>query len=119
MKLDHLLQPLKRIRDLLERLHDVRLGEIQAVVEHRIEKLLLALDMVIKPRLRQPCRAGNIAHGGVVVAFTVKDFGRHLEYAVPRKLAAFTVFLELCTYHLSTYRPIGRLRRMRGGSQRE
>src|SRR5689334_9130238 len=106
MKFDHFLQPLERIRDLVEWLHNVCLGEIQTVVENGVEKLLLRLNMVVKPRLREACRAGNIAHGCIVVAFAVKDFGRHLEYAVSRKLAAFTLFFELRTYHLATYRPI-------------
>ena len=106
MKIDHRLQALQRIGYLLKRLHHMKFGQIQPVVENRAEQALLAVDMMIKASLRQTRCVGDFAHRGIVVAFTVKYLGRDLKNTISRKIAV-TVSL-FCPFGTHSDRPTDR-----------
>src|SRR5947208_10032961 len=87
MQIDHRLQPIERIRIVLERLDDIGLGQVETVIEHRIKQTLFARDVVIKTSFREPSGRGHITHRSIVIAFPVKDLRGNLEYPIPGEIA--------------------------------
>ena len=91
MKVDHRLEPAERIGDLFERLHDVGFGEVQTVIENRVQQALFARDVMVKPGLGESGRSSDVTHGGIVVTLSMKHFGGNLKHPIPGELAITVV----------------------------
>src|SRR5215471_19910691 len=100
MQINHRREPLQGIRDLLKRLDNVRLGEIETRIENRVEQTLLARHVVVQPGLRETRSCRDIAHRRVVIALAVKYFCRNFEHSIasePITLALFAPFWIHCS----------------------
>src|SRR2546421_10484872 len=109
MQIDHRFQPIERVRNVLERFDDIRLRQIEAVIEHRIKQTLFARNVVIEASLREPSGCSHITHRSIVIPLAVKDLCCNLEYTIPREITvSAALFLPLFTHqNVPTDRSVG------------